>query len=179
MGRSNDYLRVPAAFIDRRLFDRSDDVGDEEFDAVVKAELDHYPTAEEWQFNRRGGVRADRRTFDTWEVEVVWEAQSEEVGARDWEFKDRAPDHRIRHQPWLRPGLNDANDFLLPLMTWRALLCGLSMIARYHQAEWTAGLRLDDSPEAVPLQAALDEALSAMPQFVLGALLPDVVTVRG
>ena len=161
------------------LFDRSDDVGDDEFDAVVKAELDHYPTAEGWQFDRRGGVRTDRRTFDTWEVEVAWEAQSARVADRDWEFKVHAPEHRIRYQWWLRPGLNDANDFLLPLMTWWALLYGLSMLARYHPAEWTTALRLDDSPEAVPLQAALDQALSAVPQFVLWALLRDVVTVRG
>ena len=64
-------------------------------------------------------------------------------------------------------------------MTWWALLYGLSMLARYHPAEWTNALRLDDSPEAVPLRAALDEALVAVPQFVLWALLRDVVTVRG
>ncbi len=63
-------------------------------------------------------------------------------------------------------------------MTWWALLYGLSMLARYHPAEWTAALRLDDSPEAVPLQAVLDEALGAVPQFVLWALTGGVITVR-
>jgi hypothetical protein len=65
------------------------------------------------------------------------------------------------------------------MMSWWALLCRLSMLARYHPAEWTTTLRLDDSPEAVPLQAALDEALSGGPHLVLGALLRDLVTVRG
>ena len=161
------------------LFDRSDEVGDDEFDAIVTAELAHYPTAEGWRFNRPRGVRRDRRTFDTWEVEVVWEAQGETVGEREWEFRSHAFEHRIRDQRWLRPDLNDSGNFLLPLMTWWALLYGLSMLARYHPAEWTNALRLDDSPEAVPLRAALDEALFAVPQFVLWALLRDVVTVRG
>ncbi len=161
------------------LFDRSDEVGDDEFDELVTAELAHYPTADGWQFNRPQGLRRDRRTFDTWEVEVVWEAQGQTIGDREWEFRSHAFEHRISDQRWLRPDLNDAGDCLLPLMTWWALLYGLSMLARYHPAEWTAALRLDDSPEAVPLQAALDEALSAVPQFVLWALLRDVVTVRG
>ena len=57
------------------LFDRSDDVNDDEFDVIVRAELDHYPTAETWRFNRRGDVRTDFRTFDPWEVRLLGRQQ--------------------------------------------------------------------------------------------------------
>jgi hypothetical protein len=161
------------------LFGPPDEIGNDQFDAIVTAELDHYPTAEGWVFNRPRGIRSDRRTFDTWDVEIAWEAQSENVGVREGEFQKHVVEHRIHNEWWLRPDLNKAGDFLLPLLTWWALLYGLSMLARYHPAEWTAALRLDDSAEAVPLQAALDEALVAVPQFVLGSLLGHAVTVRG
>ena len=49
-----------------------------------------------------------------------------------------------------------------PPRRWWALLYGLSMLARYYPGEWTSALRLDESPEAVPLGAALDEALLAI-----------------
>jgi hypothetical protein len=64
----------------------------------------------------------------------------------------------------------ESNDVLGPLMTWWALLYGLSMLARYHPAPWTEALRADKSRDAVPLEIAMDEALEAVPHLVLEAL---------
>ena len=58
------------------------------------------------------------------------------------------------------------------LMTWWALLYGLSILARYHPREWTVALRLDSSPLAVPIIDALDEAFDHLPYLVLVALQP-------
>jgi len=169
-----EYLRSCS----KRLFDDFDDVGNDAFDQAVATELSHYPSAEGWVPYRPGGNRLDRRTYDTWEVEVAWSAPNQHVGAREAEFRDHVFEHRVRDQWWLRPDLNEAGDFLWPLLTWWALLYGLSMLTRYPPAEWTDALRFDESPEAVPLAAALDEALVALPHFVLESLLRDQVTVR-
>ncbi len=59
---------------------------------------------------------------------------------------------------------------LSPLMLWWVLLFGLSMIARYDPELWVAALDVNDSPQAVPIEAALDEAMNALPLLILDAL---------
>jgi hypothetical protein len=160
----------------KRLFDGVEDVTDEQFDSVVSAELQHYPTAEGWRFHRRQRLRLDRRTYDAWEVEVLWESASEHRDVREDEFRSHVFQHRILNQWWLRPDLNDEGDFLMPLATWWVLLFGLSMLARYYPAQWSSALRVDDSGETVPLEAVLNEALLAVPHFVLEALIGQQFT---
>lgn len=58
----------------------------------------------------------------------------------------------------------------LPMMMWWALLLGLSSLARYHPAMWTAALDLDESVEAVFLEQVLDEAEASVPAWILSAL---------
>jgi YaaC-like protein len=119
---------------------------------------------------RPGGLPQDRRHWDAWTVEVAWPTHGEHVGVRDAVFRNHVYEHRYRDEWWLRPALNPEGDYLLPLMTWWVLLFGLSMHARYHPAEWTAALRVDRHDETVPLEAAMDAALSAIPHYVLDAL---------
>ena len=151
--------------------------GDER-DRALDGELRHYPTAAEWAAMRPQGMRLERPGVGGWDVDVFWEAESASPGERGAEFESHAIQHRTRGHWWLRPDLNEAGDFLWPLMTWWALLYGLSMLARYHPAEWTAALQVDESAETVPLEAALDQALNAVPHFVLEALYGHQVTVR-
>lgn len=71
---------------------------------------------------------------------------------------------------WLRPAVCGTD---LPpnlLMTWWALLYGLSMLARYHPIEWVRALDLDSSSVAVILDRALDVALEVVPELVLEAI---------
>ena len=56
-------------------------------------------------------------------------------------------------------------------MTWWALLYGLSMLARYHPADWMRALQVDKHSETVPLHAVLNVALVAVPHYVLDTLL--------
>lgn len=70
---------------------------------------------------------------------------------------------------WLRPGVSGMP--LSPLMTWWALLFGLSMLARYEPGSWTAALALDRSPLAAALAHGLRVAVARVPELVLGALI--------
>lgn len=69
----------------------------------------------------------------------------------------------------LRPAV--AGTMLSPLLTWWALLFGLSMLARYEPGNWTAALALDRSPLAAPLEECLRRATQRVPELVHEALL--------
>lgn len=147
-----------------------DDPCDPSFDQTFASELAHYPTADGWVPWRPGGLPHDRRDYDAWTVEVAWPAGDQHVTTREAAFREHVYEHRYRDEWWLRPALNEEGDYMLPLMTWWVLLFGLSMHARYHPAEWTTALRVDKHDETVPLEAAMDVALSAVPHYVLDAL---------
>jgi hypothetical protein len=78
------------------------------------------------------------------------------------------------YRPGERPSLflpavaDGAN--LSPLMLWWVLLFGLSMVARYDPEVWVAALDVNASEQAVPIEAALAEAITALPALVLTAL---------
>jgi hypothetical protein len=55
-------------------------------------------------------------------------------------------------------------------MLWWALLFGLSSVARYEPELWIGALDVNRSPLAVPIEAALDAALEALPDLILDAL---------
>ena len=57
-----------------------------------------------------------------------------------------------------------------PLLLWWALLLGLSSLARYEPAAWTAAVDLDASPIAADLRAVLDTAAERVPARILESL---------
>ena len=71
---------------------------------------------------------------------------------------------------WLRPAICGTEDPPSLLVTWWAVLFGLSMLARYHPVEWVAALDPDSSAEAVVLELALNVALEVVPELVLEAV---------
>ena len=71
---------------------------------------------------------------------------------------------------WLRPAVCGTDFPPSLLMTWWAVLYGLSMLARYHPVEWVRALDLDSSPVSVVLEATLDVALEVVPELVLEAI---------
>ena len=87
------------------------------------------------------------------------------------EMDDIAPVYRFQNERWLRPSIGSPSTILSPLLTWWALLYAFSIFARYEPAAWVAALDLDQSPIAVHLADALEEAMSAVPHLVLDALL--------
>ena len=71
---------------------------------------------------------------------------------------------------YLWPGVGANADVLSPLMTWWALLYGLSHLARYEPAAWSNMLNHDRSPLGVPIERGLRRARIFMPRLVLHAL---------
>lgn len=69
---------------------------------------------------------------------------------------------------WLRPAVGGVA--LSPLLTWWALLFGLSMLARYEPAAWVAHIDYDTSPFAAPVGRLMDIGLERVPELVLDAL---------
>jgi len=137
--------------------------------------LDSYPTTTGWVPGLPdSGVRASESGF---ELRLAWQAAGQgSESDRMARLREVAPEYRFRGQHWLRPVLGGVQ--IHPLMAWWALLYMLSILARYHPAEWLAALNLDASPLAVPLDDALEEALEAVPHLVLEAILQDQVLLR-
>jgi hypothetical protein len=78
--------------------------------------------------------------------------------------------YRDDEDRWAFPSFDDSGKALHPLLIWWALLFALSMLARYEPASWTSSLDVDVSPNAVPLEAVLDEALDTCPALILQAI---------
>lgn len=119
-------------------------------------------------------VEAPERPGQTWVVDIRWPAPDPSKGTMSPEehrafFDKIAPEHRYHSSRFLRPAIN-SNPPPSPLMTWWALLYSFSILARYEPRVWTKLLDLDKPTTAVLLQYALTEALTAVPQLVLGAL---------
>jgi hypothetical protein len=164
-------LDVAICGLPNRVFE---DLRPEQEEAVLAAELAYYPSAAGWTL-RAPGLQLNRPDEDGWDVDVRWGVDNSH--GREWELELRAPEYRVREERWLWPVVNEAQDRPSPLMTWWALLYGLSMLARYHPAPWTEALGPDDSRDAVPLEAALDEALDAVPYLLLEALRQEPVVL--
>jgi hypothetical protein len=85
------------------------------------------------------------------------------------------PEYRWTGRRWLRPALSGAEPPPSPLLTWWALLFGLSTLARYHPVEWADALDRLRSHAAAELERAMDLAVEALPHLVLDALAPQRV----
>jgi hypothetical protein len=150
---------------------------------AIVAELQHYPTA------RDGKPEVIPANLDEIVItepvpglgqvapRVVWIAENQTRAARDAIMNRVAPPYRSQYQRGVFPEL-PTGDFLSPLMLWWALLFGLSNLARYEPAVWTAALDLNCSPLAVPLESAMREALDSIPHLVLEALLGRFVELH-
>jgi hypothetical protein len=79
---------------------------------------------------------------------------------------------RVGDRWFLQPLLGSPPTAPKPLLTWWALLIGLSSLARYHPAEWTAALDVDKAPTAVELEEGLAIAERRLPQLVARAIEP-------
>ena len=147
--------------------------------AIVE-QLQHYPTARE---GRPEVIPADPEEIVITEPvagfakvapRIVWNADEPTQQALEATINCVAPPYQSEWQRALIPQL-PSGDFLSPLMLWWVLLFGLSNLARYEPAVWTAALDLNGSPLAVPLESAMQEALDSIPHFVLEALLGKFV----
>jgi hypothetical protein len=69
----------------------------------------------------------------------------------------------------IRPRIGAEKSMLAPLMLWWVLLFGLSMVARYDPELWVEAID-PRNERAVPIEAALEDAMTAVPELILEAL---------
>jgi hypothetical protein len=140
---------------------------------MLHRRLGDYPTAEDAYMWHTQGMSGDLVITQPSAVGTLpvfcWRDVPTNVNARARQFEAIAPDYRRlgAHLLLPRAGTQDA---LSPLMLWWALLFGLSSIARYDPETWVRALAVNESEFAVPIEAALDAALEALPDLILGAL---------
>jgi hypothetical protein len=135
---------------------------------TLTEELQHYPTA--------AGARVRVLSHTGQEVVRKWSPTGELCPTFLWTDPDHqphldgiAPPYRRSENRLILPRLVN-RDYLTPLMLWWALLFGLSSVARYDPELWVAALDVNNSEQAVPIEAALDIALEALPELILDAL---------
>lgn len=85
------------------------------------------------------------------------------------EVAERVGDHW-----YLRPAMGSTRTSPHRLIRWWALLLALSSLARYHPAEWTKSLDVDDSVLAVDLEEGLRVAEATLPELIARALCGNV-----
>jgi len=146
---------------------------------AIRELLQSYPSVEtaEYGFPQLGGVRDAIIRSQTAGGESVWLL----VRSRDPDTPPEkaldafAPQYRWVGRRWLRPSFSGHGAPPSPLMTWWALLFALSMLARYHPAEWARALDRQGSAVATELERAMDVAMDALPQLILDAVAPKPI----
>ena len=140
--------------------------------ADLESLLDHYPHAAGWLLpdgTRHGGLGHTEMQSGVTGVLLDWRIPNREAGNK--KVEQIAPSHRYFGERWIRPAvLSSKPPPPTPIVTWWALLYGLSILCRYHPAAWTAALAVDSSEVAVPSEDALEEGLAAVPHLVSEAL---------
>jgi YaaC-like Protein len=154
----------------------------------------HYPTAAGAVLYRTAGsdrVRADHTGYGSGFL-FSWQVDSSDAGGQASALSRVAPvsgtpvPERMfgirasspAFEPrWLRPGVGGVA--LSPLLTWWALLFGLSILARYEPASWVTALDYDASPLAAPLGRLLEIGLERVPELVFAALVGCTVHADG
>ncbi len=128
----------------------------------LRRALRPYPRAQGWQSHSawitRDGVRG---------IGLSWPIA--EQGVRGYRALEVVAT-RVGDLYYLRPGLGKDGGEISVLMSWWAVLLGLSSLARYEPASWRAGLDSDSSPISSLLEETLDHAQERVPQLIRWAL---------
>jgi hypothetical protein len=77
---------------------------------------------------------------------------------------------RYRGRRYFFPALDTVVCSIHPMMAWWAVLHTLSMLARYHPAEWAVHVDVDRSPNAVAIERLLATAIRVVPELILEAI---------
>jgi hypothetical protein len=137
----------------------------------LEEQLAHYPTTANLVINRPQADLPEMYVPTTIGsgLKCHWPALEQNVAGHDATIEAYTSRGLMdRQSRWLRPSVGDQP--ASPLMTWWALLFGLSMLARYEPAGWREALDYDLSELAAPLGELLDVALQIVPELVLDAL---------
>lgn len=134
----------------------------------------YYPTAGDAELFRPQGLPSAAGHHTQYGIGYLfrWPTTALTAAGHETGLDQVAPDIDHEGCRWLRPAV--AGVALSPLLTWWSLLFGLSMLARYEPATWTAALNYDTSELAAPLDELLHIALERVPELVFTALYPAV-----
>lgn len=157
--------RVTTGWIPRRTFP---DVDFQDQAAVLQGAMDVYPS-----------LRDTPDPTPSPHISHSMPVPSVRVGQRHFQIV-RGVDGRLSDQEWRKGALMDAT-WLTPslggttapparLGLWWSLLHALSMRARYEPRQWRNDLKFDSSTVAVPLDNAMNTALTLMPSLIAAAI---------
>ena len=122
---------------------------------------------------RQGGWRDVGSEYGLGQPSSIYTVSGRAVGidflTSKGDLDEVIPPYRWLERRWLRP-LLVGKEPPSPLVTWWALLLGLSSLARYHPVPWSQALDPDSSPLAAPLERVMREAMDALPQLVTEAV---------
>jgi hypothetical protein len=139
--------------------------------------LESYPGARDYYpYYRYGPDPDDSPIFDThvdgWaELDINWALPDGKPGGYSEQFeflKGRTSPYA--GSLYFFPAIGSDKRAIHPLMAWWAVLFALSMLARYHPAEWAAHIDVDRSRHAVLLENLLKEAMEIVPSLILEAI---------
>lgn len=102
---------------------------------AVRRVLDNYPTVHGWYFPGGGKKAVGRQVEGGWHALLSWTVNGVSPADRAAALARIAPEYRYWGNRWLRPAIGPQKDHVKPLVTWWALLYGLSIVARYQPAE--------------------------------------------
>jgi hypothetical protein len=139
---------------------------EDEREEALNDRMAAYPGTDRLQVQRWNVVRIDHEDRDEGIVFLNW---LDEAGA-PVPISSVATSYLGRLDFYLWPGVGANADVLSPLMTWWALLYGLSHLARYEPAAWSKMLNRDRSALGIPIERGLRRARVFMPRVVLHAL---------
>lgn len=143
---------------------------DEEPESLAPYLTEHFPTCTDVQALRFRNLPTipEHDTPYGPGISMWWPPQDTNVSGHLRTLDRVAPGSGEYGPRWIRPGVGDVA--MSQLMTWWALLFGLSMVARYEPGGWVSALDYDSSVLAAPLEQLLDTGLEVLPDLVLGAL---------
>lgn len=136
---------------------------DEERQAAMAELLQPYTRAAGW-----GIVPSVRYSAGRPCVALAWPVERD--GQRGYKALDTVAT-QVGERFYLRPTLGDNDEEISLLMSWWALLLGLSSLARYEPAAWQSAIDVDTSADGVVLQEILDVGLERIPTLLYEALV--------
>ena len=136
----------------------------------VRDYLTSYPSLAGYEFTTGRGQPIGLQTYDneTASVRIYWPSTPKRIVTADERRKTVAATY-LGHTN-VYPSIDGARKPLHPLVTWWALLFGLSILARYEPEAWGRAIDINQSPEAVAIEHLLESALDSLPELLYRAL---------
>ncbi|WP_284750801.1 hypothetical protein [Arthrobacter sp. efr-133-R2A-120] len=143
----------------------------EEEHQLLRKHLEPYPSLAGWRLpDPAGRIPYQRGSYgsETWlHVPTAFPKSAPE--SEKAALAGRATEYRGILSVY--PKLDDSNLPAHPFLLWWAVLFTLSRLARYEPNVWLKLTSVSEDPSAVPIEYILNEAIKAVPELALSAIL--------